>query len=179
MVPKRVSVVYDLYVSRRRLRRARVTPTRAHVAPRQAVEREPALQEAKRPIRLAYTRAQAAQALGVSRSTFVRRVLPFVETVEMPWGAILIPANELERLLAERRRPAKRRPEPPAVPGRPVSVSDATRSTIRRYRAEGLSFARIAARLNADGVPTTHGGRRWWPSTVRFVLTRPNAVAPD
>jgi hypothetical protein len=172
VVPNRILVVYDLYVSRRRLRRAKVAQTRANVTPAQVVEREPPLQEAKRTIRLAYTRSQAAEALGVSRSTFVRRVLPFVETVEMPWGAVLIPADELERLLAERRRPVRRRPEPSAAPGRPGSVSDATVVTIRHLRAEGLSFARIAARLNADGVPTTHGGRRWWPSTVRFVLSR-------
>ena len=62
--------------------------------------------------RLAYTRSQAAEALGVSRSTFIRRVLPYVATVEMPWGAKLIPVDELERLLAERRRAAKPRPAP-------------------------------------------------------------------
>ena len=37
--------------------------------------------------RLAYTRAQAAEALGISTSTFIRRLLPFIDTVEMPWGA--------------------------------------------------------------------------------------------
>jgi Bacterial regulatory protein, Fis family len=62
--------------------------------------------------RLAYTRSQAAEALGVSRSTFVRRVLPYVTTVDMPWGAKLIPVDELERLLAERRRAAKLHPPP-------------------------------------------------------------------
>jgi hypothetical protein len=110
--------------------------------------------------------------LGVSRSTFIRRVLPLVETVEMPWGAILIPADELERLVAEGRRRVKRAPERPVARGRPVSVPESVVATIRGYRAEGLSFARIAARLNANGVPTSHGGERWWPSTVRFVFAR-------
>ncbi len=50
--------------------------------------------EATRVERLAYTRTQAAEALGVSRSTFIRRVLPYVETVEMPWGAKLIPPTK-------------------------------------------------------------------------------------
>jgi hypothetical protein len=27
----------------------------------------------------------------------------------------------------------------------------------------------------ADRVPTAHGGRRWWPSTVRAVLLRASA----
>ena len=51
--------------------------------------------------RLAYTRTQAAAALGISRSTFNRRVLPSIETVEMPWGARLVPVDELKRLVAE------------------------------------------------------------------------------
>jgi predicted DNA-binding protein (UPF0251 family) len=53
--------------------------------------------------RLAYTRTQAAEALGVSRSTFDRRVLPLRETIDMPWGTRLIPIDELERLVAEHR----------------------------------------------------------------------------
>jgi hypothetical protein len=60
--------------------------------------------EARRVERLAYNRTQAAQALGISRSTFNRRVLPHVDLIEMPWGAKLVPVDELERLLAERRR---------------------------------------------------------------------------
>jgi hypothetical protein len=52
-------------------------------------------------------------------------------------------------------------------------------STIQRYRAEGLSFARIAAHSNANGVPTSHGGTRWWPSTERFVLTRSIDDTPE
>src|SRR5262245_21641515 len=62
--------------------------------------------------RLAYTRTQPAQALGIGRSTFTCRVLPYVETVETPWGTKLIPADELERVLAEWRRPARPRRKP-------------------------------------------------------------------
>jgi hypothetical protein len=120
--------------------------------------------------RLAYTRAQAAQALGISRST-LRRVLPYVETIEMSWGTSLIPVDELERLLAERRRPARQRAKPAGV-GRPRTVPDDVVDRIRRARAAGESLHRIAAALNADGTPTAHGGVRWWPSTVRSVLQR-------
>jgi hypothetical protein len=127
------------------------------------------VREAAHVERLAYTRTQAAQALGIGRSTFTSRVLPYVETVETPWGTKLIPADELERVLAEWRRPRcpRRKPEraggPAAVPGDVVD-------RIREARAAGLSLRQIADRLNEDGTPTAHRGKRWWASTVRSVL---------
>jgi hypothetical protein len=48
---------------------------------------------------------------------------------------------------------------------------------IRRARQRGLSFAAIADRLNADGVPTAQGGQRWYPATVRAVLLRKSVRA--
>jgi hypothetical protein len=39
-------------------------------------------------------------------------------------------------------------------------------------RAAGRSFRRIAAELDAEGVRTAHGGAKWWPSTVRTVMSR-------
>jgi hypothetical protein len=36
------------------------------------------------------------------------------------------------------------------------------------------SYATIAARLNAEGVPIAHGAATWWPATVRAVV---NAAA--
>src|SRR6478752_8011899 len=107
---------------------AATCPQRVPATPRPspsppAVQLQPIVQQAARVERLAYTRSEAAQALGVSRSTFLRRVLPYVETIELPWGTRLIPADELERLLAEHRRPAKRRPVP-KVQGRPRQLSD-------------------------------------------------------
>ena len=83
-------------MSRRRVRRRSAKSVRH--APRSVVR------EATYIERLAYTRSQAAEALGISRSTLIRRVLPHVDTIEMPWGAKLIPVDELERLLQERRR---------------------------------------------------------------------------
>jgi hypothetical protein len=119
--------------------------------------------------RLAYTRTQAAEALGVGRSTFTQRVLPYVETVETPWGTKLIPADELERILLEWRRPAKPRRNPHRT-GRPPAVPPEVIQRIRDARDAGLSLRRIADRLNADRTPTAHGGARWWASTVRSVL---------
>jgi Recombinase len=121
--------------------------------------------------RLAYTRSQAAEALGLSRSTFIRRVLPYVETIEMPWGSKLIPVDELERLLAEHRQAAKPRPAPP-IRGRLPSVPAEVIERIRTERAEGASLRQIAAGLNADRIATAHGGTQWWPSTIRSALAR-------
>jgi hypothetical protein len=152
-------------MSRRRLRR-RAEKERRHTPPGTVVR------EATRVERLAYTRTQAAEALGISRSTFNRRVLPYVESVEMPWGAHLIPADELERLLAEQRRPPRERSHPSRPAGRPAAVAPDVVKRIRADRAAGKSLAQIARDLNAGGVPTAQGGRQWWPSTVRVVLTR-------
>ena len=73
------------------------------VPSRSGCSEEPAqvvVREASEVERLAYTRTQAAQALGIGRSTFTQRVLPYVEMVDTPWGTKLIPVDELERLLA-------------------------------------------------------------------------------
>jgi hypothetical protein len=122
--------------------------------------------------RLAYTRTQAAEALGISRSTFNRRVFPSIETIEMPWGTKLVPVDELERLIAERRRPPRERRRPSRPPGRPPSLAPAVVKRIHGERAAGKSLAQIARDLNASGTPTAHGGRQWWPSTVRTILLR-------
>ena len=163
-------------MSRRRLRRRTEKERRHAQAPTTLDSPRPIIREATRVDRLAYTRTQAAEALGVGRSTFNRRVLPFVETVDMPSGTKLIPVDELERLLAERRRPARERPRP-AVPGRPVVVPPHVVDQIRAARVAGKSFARIASDLNADGTPTAHGGAQWSPSTVRAVLRRSSPAA--
>ncbi len=152
-------------MSRRRHRR-RAEKERRH-AQSSAIVRE-----ATRVERLAYTRTQAADALGISRSTFNRRVLPYIETVEMPWGARLIPADELERLLDERRRPPRECTRPSRPPGRPRALRSEVVERVRAERAAGKSLAQIARVLNASGTPTAHGGAQWWPSTVRAVLVR-------
>ena len=179
-MPKRPSFVYGVRVAKHRGRR-RVPKT----PPRAAASRVEAGWPAERVVarqapiveRLAYTRSQAAEALGLSRSTFIRRVLPYVDTVEMPWGAKLIPVDELERLLGERRRSATPLPKP-TVRGRPPLVPAEVMNRIRSERAEGASLARIAAGLTADEIPTAHGGTRWWPSTIRSALARSDRFAP-
>jgi hypothetical protein len=168
-------------MSRRRQQR-RVDKARRHLQPGNEPIRRPDWPEAPPPPRvvmvrtasqierLAYTRSQAAEALGISRST-LRRLLPYIETIELPWGVKLIPVDELERLAAERRRTARRRLEP-GIPGRRPAVPAEIAKRIHDERGAGRTLRQIAHDLDTDRIPTAHGGDRWWPSTVRAVLQR-------
>jgi hypothetical protein len=166
--------VYAVRVSRSRLIR-RSAKARRHAAAKPAPTE--VIRETARVERLAYTRTQAAEALGVSRSTFDRRVLPLIETVEMPWGTRLIPVDELKRLIAERRRRPARAPLPPAKRGRPRVLSSELVDHIRGEREAGRTLRQIATDLNERRVPTAQGGAQWWPSTVRAVLGRSGRLA--
>ena len=46
-------------------------------------------------------------------------------------------------------------------------------------RASGVSFGKIAAALNADDVPTAQGGKRWYPATVKAVVSGQDAEVPS
>jgi hypothetical protein len=135
----------------------------------------PFVRRAERVERLAYTRTEAALALGVSPAVFARRVLPLIETIAMPWGRELVPVDELERLVAECRRPARGRVRAKAAGRRPMLPDDVVRRIVAE-RAAAKSLAQIARDLNADGVPTAHDGAQWWPSSVRVVLNGQTAA---
>jgi len=98
-------------------------------------------------------------------------VLPLLETIDMPWGPRLVPVDELERFVKERRRPARGRAQT-ASPGRPTAIPDELVLHIRAEHGKGKSLRQIARDLNATQTPTAHGGAQWWPSTVRAVLLR-------
>jgi DNA invertase Pin-like site-specific DNA recombinase len=53
--------------------------------------------------------------------------------------------------------------------GRAPLVRDDIRKRIRREHARGVTYGQIAKGLNDDGVPTAHGGRQWWPATVKKI----------
>jgi DNA invertase Pin-like site-specific DNA recombinase len=59
--------------------------------------------------------------------------------------------------------------------GRPVTLPVEVRERIDLERAAGRSLAAIANTLNDERVPTSQGGRKWWPSTVRAVLAATEA----
>jgi DNA invertase Pin-like site-specific DNA recombinase len=92
-----------------------------------------------------------------------------------PVGAFTLTAlaavAQLERdLIAQRTRDAlaelKRNG---ARLGAPVRIPDDVRQRIARLVSDGLSQRAVAALLNAEGVPTTRGGR-WHGGTVAHVL---------
>jgi hypothetical protein len=148
----------------RKLRHHRVEPKRIWAPPGE-------LQEVEEPNRLAYSRKQAAEALGVSISTVDRRLVRAVYTVKTPWGQRLIPVAELQRFLREHLEPPGQ-PGERGIAGRPPSLPRRVVERIRLDYARGRGLADIARALNENGVPTAHGGRQWWPSTVRAVLVR-------
>lgn len=164
-------LLYARMSSRRKRRRERQRRDQAARAPRQPSPRADELREAEKAERLAYSRRQAAEALGVSISTIDRRVVPAIGTVKTPWGQRLIPVIELERFIKEHMAAGTPRAAPRPA-GRPAVLPTSIVGRIRRECASGRSLGEIARALTADGIPTAHGGRQWWPSTVRAVLAR-------
>lgn len=54
--------------------------------------------------------------------------------------------------------------------GRPVVVSAEVRALVARWRAAGCTWQGCADALNRAGIPTAHGGARWYASTARGVI---------
>ena len=61
--------------------------------------------------------------------------------------------------------------------GRPVLLPADVAERIAAAKEAGESLSAIARALNAEGVPTAHGGSQWHASTVRAVLSRGSANA--
>ena len=164
-------------MGRRRQRRRVEKPRRDDGVRPQPVSAQEApvglyVRPAERVERLTYTRRQAAEALGVSVSTIDRRVVPVLRTIRNEWGMRLIPVSELTRYLEERTTEARAQPKRRRRPGRRTGLHESTVARIHAEHTRGRSLAETARGLNADGVKTSHGGRRWWPSTVRSILMR-------
>jgi len=52
------------------------------------------------------------------------------------------------------------------------ALDEELKDEIFKLRMAGLSFGAIARQLNADEVPTTNGGKEWYPSAVRHVFVK-------
>jgi DNA invertase Pin-like site-specific DNA recombinase len=77
------------------------------------------------------------------------------------------------RLRSERIREALARTRAQGTKlGTPRTTPATTAAKIRRLRGQGLSLQAIADELNRLRVPTTRGGAKWRPSSVRSVLMR-------
>ena len=53
--------------------------------------------------------------------------------------------------------------------GRPPTLPDDVVGRIMAAKESGATWSAIARDLNREGIPTAHGGRRWYPSTIRSV----------
>jgi DNA invertase Pin-like site-specific DNA recombinase len=60
--------------------------------------------------------------------------------------------------------------------GRPSMLPREVVERIVRERQGGASLSTIANGLTDEGVPTAHGGSRWWPATVRKILAGQDAA---
>jgi excisionase family DNA binding protein len=110
---------------------------------------------------------EAAARLGVNRSTLYRRARAGALTLtRQPYsGRLVVDRDELERHIHRHH----------SVRGRPSVLSDALLARILAMREQGMSLPAIGAQLEREGVPTAHGGVRWWPSAVQAALRRAGA----
>lgn len=84
------------------------------------------------------------------------------------------PVHIIERdLISERTRAAKKAQG--VRIGAPERMSRDAKTKIIELRADGLSFAKIAAALEADGMLSPSGSMQWQPSTVRRAFARMEA----
>jgi DNA invertase Pin-like site-specific DNA recombinase len=83
------------------------------------------------------------------------------------------------RLIGQRTKDALRIKRDQGVRlGRPVVTAPEVSARIARLREEGQSLAAIATVLNGEAVPTSHGGGRWWASSVQSVLSSQRRQQP-
>ena len=91
---------------------------------------------------------------------------------EMMANVLAVFAQFERRLIGERTREALAAKRTQGIRlGRPPSIPKSVRKRIVQERDRGETLASIAERLNADSVPTAHGGKRWYPATIRKILT--------
>jgi DNA invertase Pin-like site-specific DNA recombinase len=87
-------------------------------------------------------------------------------------ASVLAVFAQLERrLIGERTSDALKAKAAAGVKlGRPRTLPAATVRRIVRAHEAGSSYSAIARELNAEGVPTAHGGAKWYPTTVRKIV---------
>jgi DNA invertase Pin-like site-specific DNA recombinase len=93
-----------------------------------------------------------------------------------PQGAamalVLAVFAELERrLIGERTKAALTVSRAQGVRlGRPQTLSADLREHVVSMRQSGMTLEAIASKLNVECVPTSQGGKKWWPATVRSIV---------
>ncbi len=102
--------------------------------------------------------------LGVDTTTPAGRLIANVMASVAEWEREVIGQRTSEALRAAQARGVRL--------GRPPAVPTPLQQRIVADHEDGLSFRAIAEFLNAEGVPTAHGGAAWHPTTVARVYRR-------
>ena len=92
---------------------------------------------------------------------------------------IIISGSQYERrLISQRTRDAlaAKRARGERLGAAPALPLDVTRRIVTERRA-GRTFQAIAEGLMADAIPTARGKTRWYPATIKAVVTSDNAAA--
>lgn len=104
--------------------------------------------------------------LGVDLSTPAGEMVGSIMASLAQWERRIISQRTKEALSAKKRAGVKL--------GRPSGVDDDTMAAIRKMRSTGLGYLRIAQQLEAMQIPTSQGGKRWYPGTVKKLLVHAN-----
>ncbi len=102
--------------------------------------------------------------LGVDTTTPAGELVANVMAAVAQWERRTISVRTSEALAAAQARGVR--------VGRPSAVPQHVQHRIVADHRSGLSFRAIAEFLNAEGVPTAHGGAAWHPSTVARICSR-------
>lgn len=107
--------------------------------------------------------------MGLDLSTPNGRAMAGMLAVFAQWERELIGERTKSAMaIVKRRTPSQRRKLGKNPIGRPPRVvPDEIRKRIRRERKTGRTLREIAARLEADGIPTGGSGKRWYASSVQ------------
>ncbi|MFF4810013.1 recombinase family protein [Micromonospora chersina] len=102
--------------------------------------------------------------LGIDTSTLNGRLVANIVMSVAEWKREIISQGTSEALAEAK--------ECDVQLGPPILVPKPVIRRIRRLRSNGHTLRAIADQLNADRVPTAHGGDRWHNPTIRGVLGR-------
>jgi DNA invertase Pin-like site-specific DNA recombinase len=102
--------------------------------------------------------------LGVNTGTPTGELVASVMAAVSQWERRAIGQRTKEALEAKR--------EQGVALGRPAVLDEAIVQRILAARSQGKGWTAIASELDEGGVPTAHGGAKWYPSTVRAVVRR-------
>jgi DNA invertase Pin-like site-specific DNA recombinase len=100
--------------------------------------------------------------IGVDTTTPGGELVANVLAAVSQWERKLIGARTKEALAVKKANGVKL--------GRPRTLDEDTRAYIWHQRHSGFSYAQIARVLNEGDVPPAHGGKKWWPETVRGIV---------